>query len=251
MARLPSYLRALRDLVARGVGTTSSVELAELSGVGPAQLRKDLSFLGSFGTRGVGYDVDSLAQYITEALGLVDEHRIAIVGIGNLGHALANYSGYEQRGFHVAALLDASPDVVGTRAAGLVVEHVDALEEVVEREKVSIVVLATPAAHAQAVADRVVAAGVRARSSTSRARAPGPGGRRRARRGRRQRAADPRVPLAGPRARGVAGALSGPGARTRGRRRGPRALHAALGAAPLPVGAGLARDVPGTTVRPA
>ncbi|MET3974629.1 redox-sensing transcriptional repressor [Cellulosimicrobium sp. 4261] len=161
VARLPSYLRALRDLVARGVGTTSSVELAELSGVGPAQLRKDLSFLGSFGTRGVGYDVDSLAQYITEALGLVDEHRIAIVGIGNLGHALANYSGYEQRGFHVAALLDASPDVVGTRAAGLVVEHVDALEEVVEREKVSIVVLATPAAHAQAVADRVVAAGVR------------------------------------------------------------------------------------------
>jgi redox-sensing transcriptional repressor len=161
VARLPSYLRALRDLVARGVATTSSVELAELSGVGPAQLRKDLSFLGSFGTRGVGYDVDSLAQYITEALGLVDEHRIAIVGIGNLGHALANYSGYEQRGFHVAALLDASPEVVGTRAAGLVVEHVDALEEVVAREEVSIVVLATPAAHAQSVADRVVAAGVR------------------------------------------------------------------------------------------
>ncbi|WP_338403898.1 redox-sensing transcriptional repressor Rex [Cellulosimicrobium arenosum] len=161
VARLPSYLRALRDLVARGVEKTSSVELAELSGVGPAQLRKDLSFLGSFGTRGVGYDVGSLAQYIADALGLADEHRIAIVGIGSLGHALANYSGYSQRGFHLAALLDASPDVVGRDVAGIVVEHVDALEDVVAREGVSIVVLATPAAHAQAVATRVVAAGVK------------------------------------------------------------------------------------------
>lgn len=161
VARLPFYLRALRDLVARGVSTTSSVELASLAGVGSAQLRKDLSFLGSYGTRGVGYDVDSLASHITQALGLTDDHRIAIVGIGNLGHALANYSGYGSRGFQVAALLDAAPAVVGTRAAGILVEHVDALEEVVAREQITIVVLATPAHHAQEVADRVVAAGVK------------------------------------------------------------------------------------------
>lgn len=161
VARLPFYLRALRDLVTRGVATTSSVELASLSGVGPAQLRKDLSFLGSYGTRGVGYDVDSLASHITQALGLTDEHRIAILGIGNLGHALANYSGYVARGFQVAALFDASRSVVGTRAAGLVVHHIDDLEQVVEQERITIVVLATPANQAQEITDRVVGAGVK------------------------------------------------------------------------------------------
>ncbi len=161
VARLPIYLRALRDLGGRGVRTTSSVELAALAGVGSAQLRKDLSFLGSFGRRGVGYDVESLDSYITAALGLVDEHRLAIVGIGNLGHALANYSGYAARGFQVVALLDGAPSVVGTEAAGLVVEHVNELEDVVAREGVTIAVLATPPQHAQEIANRMVAAGVR------------------------------------------------------------------------------------------
>lgn len=161
VARLPYYLRALRDLAAEGVTTTSSSGLAERAGVGSAQLRKDLSYLGSFGTRGVGYDVESLASYITVALGLEEEHLLAIVGIGNLGHALANYSGYTARGFQVAALLDAHPDVVGSNVAGVVVEHTDDLEQVIERAKVTIVVLATPASAAQAIAERVVAAGVR------------------------------------------------------------------------------------------
>ena len=161
VARLPYYLRALRDLASRGVTTTSSSELAERSGVGSAQLRKDLSYLGSFGTRGVGYDVESLSSYIALALGLESEHRLAIVGVGNLGHALANYSGYAARGFQVAALLDADPAVVGTEAAGLVVEHVDNLEQVLDRCGVSMVVLATPAAVAQQIAERVVACGVR------------------------------------------------------------------------------------------
>ncbi|PZR51819.1 redox-sensing transcriptional repressor Rex [Xylanimonas oleitrophica] len=162
VARLPYYLRALRDLASRGVTTTSSTELAEASGVGSAQLRKDLSYLGSFGTRGVGYDVESLSSVITTALGLGSTHRLAIIGIGNLGQALANYSGYSSRGFEVAALLDVAPSVVGTRpAGGLVVEHLDALEEVLEREAVTMVVLATPGPPAQAVAERVVAAGVK------------------------------------------------------------------------------------------
>ncbi|MFE5308786.1 redox-sensing transcriptional repressor Rex [Isoptericola sp. NPDC056605] len=161
VARLPYYLRALRDLAEGGVTTTSSSELAERSGVGSAQLRKDLSYLGSFGTRGVGYDVQSLAQYIATALGLESEHRLAIVGIGNLGHALANYSGYAARGFQVVALLDADPQVVGNSAAGLTIEHVDALEDVLARTGVSMVVLATPGPVAQAIAERIVACGVR------------------------------------------------------------------------------------------
>lgn len=161
VARLPYYLRALRDLASRGVTTTSSSELAERSGVGSAQLRKDLSYLGSFGTRGVGYDVESLSAYIAAALGLESEHRLAIVGIGNLGHALANYSGYAARGFQVVALLDADPQVVGTQAAGIEVDHVDELEHVLESRKVSMVVLATPGPVAQGIAERVVTCGVR------------------------------------------------------------------------------------------
>lgn len=162
VARLPQYLRALRDLQAVGVRTTSSTALAEASGVGSAQLRKDLSYLGSFGTRGVGYDVASLSSVIASSLGLGSVHRLAIIGIGNLGHALANYSGYTKRGFEVVALLDVSPTVVGTRpSGGLVVEPLDSLEEVLERESVTMVVLATPGPAAQGVAERVVAAGVR------------------------------------------------------------------------------------------
>ncbi|MBE1878641.1 redox-sensing transcriptional repressor Rex [Myceligenerans pegani] len=161
VGRLPYYLRALRDLADEGVPLTSSSELAERAGVGSAQLRKDLSFLGSFGTRGVGYDVTSLADYIKAALGLESEHRLAIVGIGNLGHALANYSGYAQRGFQVAALLDASPDVVGTEVAGIRVDDVADLPAVIAERRVSMVVLATPGGVAQGVAEKVVAAGVR------------------------------------------------------------------------------------------
>ncbi|MBO0608807.1 redox-sensing transcriptional repressor Rex [Myceligenerans salitolerans] len=161
VGRLPYYLRALRDLADEGVPLTSSSELAERSGVGSAQLRKDLSFLGSFGTRGVGYDVQSLADYIKAALGLESEHRLAIVGIGNLGHALANYSGYTQRGFQVAALLDASPDVVGTEVAGIRVDDIADLTQVITQRRVSMVVLATPGGVAQGVAEQVVAAGVR------------------------------------------------------------------------------------------
>ncbi|MBL0887490.1 redox-sensing transcriptional repressor Rex [Myceligenerans indicum] len=161
VGRLPYYLRALRDMADEGVPLTSSSELAERAGVGSAQLRKDLSFLGSFGTRGVGYDVQSLADYIKAALGLESEHRLAIVGIGNLGHALANYSGYTQRGFQVTALLDASPEVVGTEVAGVRVDDIADLTEVITERRVSMVVLATPGGVAQGIAEQVVAAGVR------------------------------------------------------------------------------------------
>ncbi|ACZ20672.1 AT-rich DNA-binding protein [Sanguibacter keddieii DSM 10542] len=159
--RLPGYLRVLTELSSHGVTSASSQQLAELAGVGPAQLRKDLSHLGSHGRRGVGYDVDTLRERVQTALGLVVELPVAIVGAGNLGHALANYSGFGARGFTVVALLDASPALVGTEVAGVVVEDVARLAEVVRDLEVAIVVIATPGDQAQRVCDVVVGAGVR------------------------------------------------------------------------------------------
>ncbi|GAB3206831.1 redox-sensing transcriptional repressor Rex [Marinactinospora thermotolerans] len=160
VARLPLYLRALQALDERGTPTVSSEELASVAGVNSAKLRKDLSHLGSYGTRGVGYDVEYLIYQISRELGLTQDWSVAIVGVGNLGRALANYGGFGTRGFRIAALLDADPAVVGDAVAGLRVGHIDSLEEVVAREHVSIGVIATPAAAAQGVCDRFVGAGV-------------------------------------------------------------------------------------------
>ena len=160
VARLPVYLRALTALAEEGIATVSSEELATAAGVGSAKLRKDLSHLGSYGTRGVGYEVEYLVYQISRELGLTQDWRVVIVGVGNLGHALANYGGFVSRGFTVAALLDADPRIVGETVGGLVVRSVDELEDVVENEGVHIGVVATPAEFAQDVADRLVAAGV-------------------------------------------------------------------------------------------
>ena len=160
VARLPIYLRALDGLADDGVETTSSGQLATLAGVGPAQLRRDLSFLGSHGTRGVGYDVEHLQAQVGAALGLTGDLAVVLVGIGNLGHALANYVAMAGKGFRVAALVDAGASVVGSTVAGLVVEHDRDLAEIVRREEVRLAVLATPADVAQGVCDRLVAAGV-------------------------------------------------------------------------------------------
>ncbi|MEV0582981.1 redox-sensing transcriptional repressor Rex [Nonomuraea sp. NPDC050310] len=160
VARLPLYLRALNGMAERGIATVSSEDLATAAGVNGAKLRKDLSHLGSYGTRGVGYEVEYLVYQISRELGLTQDWAVAIVGVGNLGRALANYGGFVSRGFRVAALLDADPEVVGDTIAGLNVVHIDELETVIKRRGVSIVVLATPAAAAQAVCDRVVNAGV-------------------------------------------------------------------------------------------
>ncbi|GAA2378164.1 redox-sensing transcriptional repressor Rex [Nonomuraea africana] len=160
VARLPLYLRALNGMAERGIATVSSEDLASAAGVNSAKLRKDLSHLGSYGTRGVGYDVEYLVYQISRELGLTQDWAVAIVGVGNLGRALANYGGFVSRGFRVAALLDADPEIVGDDIAGLNVEHIDELEAVIKRRGVSIVVLATPAAAAQELCDRVIAAGV-------------------------------------------------------------------------------------------
>jgi len=160
VARLPVYLRALYGLAERGVSTVASEELAAAAGVNSAKLRKDLSHLGSYGIRGVGYDVDYLVYQVSRTLGLTQDWPVVIVGAGNLGRALANYGGFVSRGFRISAMLDSDPAIVGSQIAKLTVRHVDELEAVVTRHKVAIGVIATPAGSAQAVCDRLLAAGV-------------------------------------------------------------------------------------------
>ncbi len=160
VARLPVYLRALTTLAENGTATCSSEELAAAAGVNSAKLRKDLSYLGSYGTRGVGYDVDYLRYQIAREIGVTQDWPVVIVGIGNLGHALANFSGFRSRGFRVVALLDADPERRGESVAGIDVRAFDDLDGIVSEHGVAIGVIATPASAAQDVADRMVAAGI-------------------------------------------------------------------------------------------
>ena len=160
VARLPIYLRSLLELGPQ-TPTVSSEQLAESAGVNAAKVRKDLSYLGSYGTRGVGYDVEYLQAHMRRALGMTQDWPVVIVGIGNLGAALANYGGFGNRGYPVAALVDASPEVVGRRFGDLVVRSADELADVVAEEHIAIGVIATPAPAAQGVADELIAAGVR------------------------------------------------------------------------------------------
>jgi len=160
IARLPQYLQSAIDAAKAGESTISSDGLAELVGVNPATLRRDLASLEIAGTRGVGYDTKYLVFEIGGALGLNQEWPVAIVGVGNLGRALGNYSGLEERGFPVRALVDNAPDVVGTTVSGLVVEHLDDIAAILQRESVTVAVLATPPHAAQEVADLLVDAGI-------------------------------------------------------------------------------------------
>lgn len=160
VARLPIYLRSLLELAADTM-TVSSEQLAESAGVNAAKVRKDLSYLGSYGTRGVGYDVEYLQGQMRRALGLTHDWPVVIVGIGNLGAALANYGGFGDRGYPVAALVDVSPNVVGTVHGGLEVRPASDLAAIVEEHEVGIGVITTPAVAAQTVADELVDAGVR------------------------------------------------------------------------------------------
>jgi redox-sensing transcriptional repressor len=158
------YHRSLLSLTARGVLLVSSEELAEASGVSSAKLRKDLSFLGSYGTRGVGYDVEFLLYQIARALGLTQVWPVVIVGIGNLGNALAGYPGFASRGFSVVGLFDTDPNRVGetVTVAGkeIVVTDISKLPQVVLSSGASIGVIATPEVAAQEVCDVMVRNGI-------------------------------------------------------------------------------------------
>lgn len=160
VARLPQYLHSAIEAAANGEDTISSDRLAELVGVNSATLRRDLASLDIAGTRGVGYDTKHLVYELGGVLGLNQDWPVVIVGVGNLGRALSNYAGLGDRGFPVRALVDVDPSVVGTTVAGLVVEHLDDIASVVEREQVAAAVLATPPDAAQATAERLAAAGV-------------------------------------------------------------------------------------------
>jgi redox-sensing transcriptional repressor len=148
-------------MAAAGTAVASSEELALAAGVTSAKVRKDLSHLGSYGTRGVGYDIAYLIHQIRRELGLTQDWGIAIAGIGNLGHALANYKGFGDRGFRVSALVDVDPARVGERIGELEVAHIDDLPALVADRAIAIGVIATPATAVQDVGDRMVAAGIR------------------------------------------------------------------------------------------
>jgi redox-sensing transcriptional repressor len=160
VARLPQYLRSLVDEAERGASTVSSERLAELAGVNAAKVRKDLSHLGSYGTRGVGYDVDFLVFQIRRELGLTQDWAVAVVGVGNLGRALAGFGGFRARGYQVVALFDDDPAKVGTMIEDIEVRPTTELAERAAALEVQIGIIATPAEVAQEVADRLVEAGV-------------------------------------------------------------------------------------------
>jgi redox-sensing transcriptional repressor len=161
VARLAIYMRMLGELAEQGAETVSSEELATASGVNSAKLRKDLSYIGSYGIRGVGYEITALLRQLEQVLGLNHRQAVALVGVGNLGHALAGYGGFDGRGFPVTAMFDVDPDLVGIHINGIVVEHVRAIPEVCRERGITIGMIATPGPAAQAVCDLIVSSGVR------------------------------------------------------------------------------------------
>ena len=162
VSRLPVYLKALVDAAEAQLDTVSSDDLARAGGVNSAKVRKDLSYLGSHGTRGVGYRVGELTAEISGVLGLTGERPVAIIGAGNLGRALASYDGFARRGFTVAAMVDSDPDKIGERVVGHTVESFDDLAGVVAAHGIGIAVLAVPAEAAQLVAEHAVESGISA-----------------------------------------------------------------------------------------
>jgi redox-sensing transcriptional repressor len=160
VARLPIYLRILGEQGDEGVECVSSDRLAELAGVNAAKVRKDLSYLGSYGTRGVGYEVAYLTYQIRRELGLTHDWPVVIVGAGNLGQALSGYGGFGQRGFPVVGVVDVDLAKVGTVLGGVRVRHIDELPQIVQSKQINIGVITTPPGAAQDAAERLVKAGI-------------------------------------------------------------------------------------------
>ncbi len=162
IGRLPIYLRALVRLQAEEREITSSHELGERLGISSAQIRKDLSHFGEFGKQGTGYAVDTLASELQRILNVDREWQIALVGVGDLGRAIAHYGGFTQRGFRITQLFDGDPAKVGKRVGKLKIRDMAEMADVLREENIRVAMIATPADHAQDVADELVAAGVRA-----------------------------------------------------------------------------------------
>ena len=160
--RLSIYLRFLEEFEGNGLATVSSDELARRGGTTSAQVRKDLSFFGSFGKRGLGYSVPELSTALRDILGLGGEWRVIIVGAGKIGAALAQYRGFRQRGFRIVAAYDVNPEKIGRTLEGIEVRDLSALEADIAADRPDIAVIAVPSEGAQAILDRLVAAGLKA-----------------------------------------------------------------------------------------
>lgn len=160
--RLSLYLRFLEEFEEQGIDTISSEALAQRGGTTSAQVRKDLSFFGSFGKRGLGYAVPELAGQLREILGLKRRYRVAMIGAGKIGSALVQYRGFKQRGFDIVAIFDVDPNKVGRQWNDLTVQHIAELERELSERPIDMAVLVTPAEAAQAVAERLVKLGVKA-----------------------------------------------------------------------------------------
>ncbi len=161
VSRLSLYLRELQHLVVEGAQTTNSSQLGERLGFSDAQVRKDLAYFGNFGHPGIGYRCDELISEIRRILGTDRRWTVVLVGVGNLGRALLGYRGFEPQGFSLAAAFDSDPAKVGTQVEGVEILAIDRLTEIVAERQIDLGLVAVPAAHAQAAADRLVAAGVR------------------------------------------------------------------------------------------
>jgi redox-sensing transcriptional repressor len=163
IGRLPIYLRALTRLAEEGhQKTTSSHELGEQLGISSAQIRKDLSHFGEFGKQGTGYHIEYLIDQLRQILNLHVEWDVAIIGAGYLGHALANYRGFQGRGFQIRWIFDNDPEKIGQKTNGLIVQHIDELEKTMRQNQAELAILAIPASSAQAVTDRLVKIGIKA-----------------------------------------------------------------------------------------
>lgn len=161
VSRLPTYVDCLARMAEDGVLVVSSHKLAKAAGVSAAQLRKDLSYLGDFGVRGLGYEVNELLRQITRYLGLTRQWSVAIVGFGKLGAALANYRGFAERNFRVVAVFDIDPSKLGVRPDGLEAYAIEDMDGVVREKGVDLAIISTPASVAQQMADRLMRAGVK------------------------------------------------------------------------------------------
>jgi redox-sensing transcriptional repressor len=162
ISRLPLYARSLRYLLQEGMTSVSSQELGDRINVTAAQIRKDLSYFGEFGKQGIGYDVEKLLAQIEDILGLTQEWAVALVGIGHLGEAIARYEGFRSQGIRIVALFDSNPEKIGMAINGLTIMGDDQLAATCKDNQVRLAIIAVPASRAQEVADRLIAAGVRA-----------------------------------------------------------------------------------------
>ena len=159
--RLPKYYRYLELIGDKGIIRVSSQELSKITGLTASQIRQDLNHFGAFGQQGYGYNVEELKIELEKIMGVDKPYNVVIIGFGNIGSALLNYSGFRKKGFKVVGIFDNSPEIIGNKANDVVIKDVSELEEVVTREKVDIAILAIPAIPAQEITDKLVACGIK------------------------------------------------------------------------------------------